>query len=128
MGWFSKDKKEEKKQNGLPWQRLTSVDQLKEVIASSSERPVLIFKHSTRCSISSMALNGFQRSWDGTPEEMDIYYLDLLSYRDVSNATAKETGVMHQSPQVIVLKNNEVVYTATHSSIDARSALNAIKN
>jgi bacillithiol system protein YtxJ len=126
MGWFSKDK-EEKKQNGLPWERLTSVDQLKEVIAGSSEKPVLLFKHSTRCSISSMALNSFQKGWEGTPEEIDIYYLDLLNYRDVSNATAKETGVMHQSPQVIVLKNNEVVYTATHSSISARSALNSIK-
>ncbi len=126
MGWFSKDK-EEKKQNGLPWERLTSVDQLKEVIAGSSEKPVLLFKHSTRCSISSMALNSFQKGWEGTPEEINIYYLDLLNYRDVSNATAKETGVMHQSPQVIVLKNNEVVYTATHSSISARSALNSIK-
>jgi len=74
-----------------------------------------------------MALNSFQKGWEGTPEEINIYYLDLLNYRDVSNATAKETGVMHQSPQVIVLKNNEVVYTATHSSISARSALNSIK-
>jgi bacillithiol system protein YtxJ len=85
MGWFSREK-EEKKQSGLPWERLTSVDQLKKVIAGSSEKPVLLFKHSTRCSISSMALNGFQKSWEGTPEEIDIYYLDLLNYRDVSNA------------------------------------------
>jgi bacillithiol system protein YtxJ len=127
MGWFSRDK-EEKKQSGLPWQRLTSVDQLKQVIASSSDKPVLLFKHSTRCSISAMALNSFQQNWEGTPEQIDIYYLDLLNYRDVSNAMAMETGVIHQSPQVIVLKNNEVVYTATHSSISARSALNSIKN
>lgn len=126
MGWFSRDKGE-KKQNGLPWERLTSVDQLKEVIAGSSEKPVLLFKHSTRCSISSMALNSFQRSWEGSQEEIDIFYLDLLSYRDVSNAIALETGVIHQSPQVIVMKNNEVVYTATHSSIDAQLALNSIK-
>ena len=129
MGWFSKDKeKVEKKESGLPWERLTSVDQLKKAIESSGEKPVLMFKHSTTCSISNMALNGFIRKWTGTPEEIDIYYLDLLSYRDVSNAIAKETGVIHQSPQVIVLKNKEVVYTATHSSIDAQSALNAIKN
>ena len=133
MGWFSRDKEEnpagqETGSNGLPWQRLTSVDQLKEAITSSSEKPVLFFKHSTRCSISSMALNGFQKRWEGTSEEIDIYYLDLLNYRDVSNAMAMETGVIHQSPQVIVLKNNEVVYTATHSSIDARSALKSIKN
>lgn len=127
MGWFSKDNGEEKKQTGLPWKMLTSVEQLKEVIEGSHEKPVLVFKHSTRCSISIMALNGFQRSWTGTPEQMDIYYLDLLNHRDVSNAIAEETHVPHQSPQVIVLKNKEVVYTATHSSIDARSALNSIK-
>lgn len=129
MGWFSKDKeKEEKKESGLPWERLTSVDQLKMAIEGSSEKPILLFKHSTRCNISAMALNGFVRSWSGTPEEIDIYYLDLLNHRDVSNAIAQQTGVMHQSPQVIVLKNKEVVYTATHSGIDARSALNSIKN
>lgn len=129
MGWFSKDTKvEEKKESGLPWERLTSVAQLKMAIEDSEDKPILIFKHSTRCNISSMALNGFVRSWKGTPEEIDIYYLDLLNYRDVSNAIAQQTGVVHQSPQVIVLKNKEVVYVATHSSIDARSALNAIKN
>ena len=78
--------------------------------------------------VARMALNGFVRSWNGTPEEIDIYYLDLLNHRDVSNAVAQQTGVVHQSPQVIVLKNKEVVYVATHSSIDARSALNSIKN
>jgi bacillithiol system protein YtxJ len=127
MGWFSKDKSEEKKQSGLPWKMLTSVDQLASVIEGSMEKPVLLFKHSTRCSISIMALSGFQRNWSGSEEEIDIYYLDLLNHRDVSNAMAQETGVVHQSPQVIVLKNKEVVYTATHSSIDARSALNAIR-
>jgi bacillithiol system protein YtxJ len=127
MGWFSRDK-EEKKASGLPWERLTSVNQLKEVMNDSAEKPVLLFKHSTSCSISNMALNSFIRKWTGTQEEIDIYYLDLLSYRDVSNAIAKETGVIHQSPQVIVLKNKVVVYTATHSSIDAQSALNAINN
>lgn len=125
MGWFSKDK-EEKKQNELPWERLTSVDQLKQVIEGTAEKPALLFKHSTRCSISTMALNGFIRGWEGTPEEIDIFYLDLLNHRDVSNAMAQETGVLHQSPQVIVLKNKKVVYTATHSSINARSALNSI--
>lgn len=129
MSWFSKDKeKVEKKESGLPWERLTSVAQLKMAIEDSTEKPILLFKHSTRCSISSMALNGFIRSWAGTPEEIDIYYLDLLNHRDVSNAIEQQTGVMHQSPQVIVIKNKEVVYAATHSSIDARSALNSIKN
>ncbi len=123
MGWFSKTR--ESKQQ-LPWNQLTSVDQLKDVIKSSSDKPVLLFKHSTRCSISSMAFSGFQNGWEGTEEQIGIYYLDLLNYRDVSNQIAELTGVMHQSPQIIVLKNNKVVYTATHTAISARAALKSI--
>lgn len=122
MGWFSKTSTK----NELPWNQLTSVEQLKEVIKSSSEKPVLLFKHSTRCSISSMAFSGFQSGWEGSDEEIGIYYLDLLNYRDISSQIAELTGVMHQSPQVIVLKNNEVVYTATHTGISARAALKSI--
>jgi len=122
MGWFGKSQESKE----LPWNQLISVDQLKEVLDSSTEKPILLFKHSTRCSISSMAFSGFQSGWEGTEEEIGIYYLDLLKYRDISNQIAELTGVMHQSPQVIVLKNNEVVYTATHTAISARAALNSI--
>ena len=128
MSWFSRDRdRESESKKGLPWQQLTSIDQLVEVIDSSSEKPVLFFKHSTRCGISSMVFSGFRSGWEGTEEQIGIYYLDLLNHRDISNEMAKLTGVFHQSPQVIVLKNNEVVYTATHSGINAREALNAIK-
>ena len=123
MGWFGKSQESKE----LPWNQLTSVDQLKEVLDSSTEKPILLFKHSTRCSISSMAFSGFQSGWEGTEEEIGIYYLDLLNYRDISNQIAELTGVMHQSPQVIVLKNNEVVYTATHTAISARAALSSIR-
>ena len=122
MGWFGKSQESKE----LPWNQLTSVDQLKEVLDSSTEKPILLFKHSTRCSISSMAFSGFQSGWEGTEGEIGIYYLDLLNYRDISNQIAELTGVMHQSPQVIVLKNNEVVYTATHTAISARAALSSI--
>lgn len=120
MGWFSGNKS-----NDVQWVNLTSIEQLNEIYHSSSEKPVLLFKHSTRCSISHMAFSGFERQWEGS-DEMDLYYLDLLKFRDVSDEIAKLTGVIHQSPQVIVLKDKEVIYTATHSGISARAALNAI--
>lgn len=127
MGWFNRNKENESSKKALPWLQLTSLDQLKGAIESSAQKPVLLFKHSTRCGVSSMAMSGFQSGWEGTEEEIDIYYLDLLNYRNVSNEIAALTGVFHQSPQVIVLKNRAVVYTATHSGINAREALNAIK-
>lgn len=121
MGWFTRNSGAK-----LPWTNIESIEQLHEIVEQSSEKPVLLFKHSTRCSISSMALNGFESQWEGSEDDIQIYYLDLLKHRDISNEIERVTGVMHQSPQVIVLKNKAVVYTATHSGIDGRAALKAI--
>ncbi len=120
--WFGK---KENKHKGPSWIDLNSIEQLEDVIERSKEKPVLVFKHSTRCSISLMVLNGFERSWEDT-EEMDLYFLDLLKHRDVSNAIAEKTQVVHQSPQVLVLKDGKVLYHASHNSIDARAARNAV--
>lgn len=114
MGFFSKEPKKE----ALPWIQLSSVEQLSDVLHNVKDKPVLLFKHSTRCSISSMALNGFERNWSGDVE-CELYYLDLLKHRDISQKIAELTGVVHQSPQAIVIKGKEIVYEATHSGIDA---------
>lgn len=102
----------------LPWIDLINEDQLKNALVQSSEKPVLFFKHSTRCSISSMALSRFEENWN-TENKCELYFLDLLENRALSNLIAELTKVEHQSPQVIVLRNNEVIYSATHSSISA---------
>jgi len=116
MGFFSKTPKPEP----LPWVSITSTNQLNELLHNIGEKPLLLFKHSTRCSISSMALNGFERNWTTGKELCDLYFIDLLQHRDVSNLTAELTGIEHQSPQVIVIKGKEIIYDATHTSIDAR--------
>lgn len=115
MGLFSTNKKR------LPWTDLSSVDQLHEVMESAKEKPVLLFKHSTRCSISSMALNSFESEWGSENERCELYFVDLIRYRDVSNAIADETGVVHQSPQAILFNGSEVLYHASHSGIDANA-------
>tara|TARA_R110002072_G_C7977210_1_gene535684 strand:- start:19374 stop:19754 length:381 start_codon:yes stop_codon:yes gene_type:complete len=114
------------KKEALPWVNISSVEQLKDVLTSIDDKPVLLFKHSTRCSISSMALNGFERDWTG---EVDckLYFIDLLKHRDVSAQVAELTGVIHQSPQAIVIKGKEIVYDATHTAIDARRIENTLK-
>ena len=117
MGLFSKTPKREP----LPWVEITSTNQLNDLLHNIGEKPVLLFKHSTRCSISSMALNGFERNWTSGKELCDIYFIDLLKHRDVSDLVAELTGIHHQSPQAIVIKGKEIVYDATHSAIDARS-------
>ena len=102
----------------IDWNELTSESDLHDAIEYSLNKPVLFFKHSTRCSISSMALSRFEVKWD-TNEDCKLFFLDLLQFRPVSNLLAELSGVEHQSPQVIVLYNEEVIYTASHSSINA---------
>lgn len=116
MGLFSFSNKKR-----LPWTDVSSVDQLHEVLESAKDKPVLLFKHSTRCSISSMALHSFENEWDEENERCALYFVDLLRYRDVSSAIAEETGVIHQSPQAILFDGAEVIYHASHSGIDARA-------
>lgn len=116
MGFFSKKNITRK----LPWVYLTTLSQLHEVLKTTNEKPVLLFKHSTRCGVSTMALNSLESNWTSGTELCTVYILDLLKHREISNEIATLTGIIHQSPQVIVLKGNEIIYDASHSSINAR--------
>lgn len=101
--------------SNVPWKNLTEEKQIAEIVALSHEKPQLIFKHSTRCSISSMAKDRLEREWN--LENVEPWYLDLLSYRHVSNAIASELGVHHESPQAILLKDGVVIHDSSHNSI-----------
>ncbi|MCX2433019.1 MULTISPECIES: bacillithiol system redox-active protein YtxJ [unclassified Pedobacter] len=101
----------------MTWVNLTSLDQLNEI--KSAEGYSLIFKHSTRCSISMMAKRNFEFNWDVIPEDTTLYFLDLISYREISNAIAEVFQVAHQSPQILLIKNSECVLEASHSDISA---------
>jgi len=101
----------------MDWKNLTSIDQLEAIAADSFNTPQVLFKHSTRCSISSMALNRLERNWAGNEEKITPYYLDLIAFREVSNFIAQHSGVQHESPQAIAVKNGEVIYHASHNGI-----------
>ncbi len=99
----------------MNWIELKSNSQIKEIIEKSKARAQVIFKHSTRCSISSMAKGRLERSI--VPGNADFYFLDLISYRNISNLISSEFSVSHESPQILVIKNGECVYDESHSSI-----------
>ena len=99
----------------MHWIHLTDEDQLKQLITKSEERPQVIFKHSIRCNISSVALNRIEK--DCCPGNTDFYYLDLISYRSISNKIAELFHVPHESPQVLVIKKGECVYEESHLAI-----------
>ena len=100
----------------MNWIQLTEEKQLEEIREESKQHPVIIFKHSTRCSISSMAKNRLDR--ETAPADTSFYYLDLLKYRPISNKIAEDFHVHHQSPQILVIKNGECTYEESHNGID----------
>jgi hypothetical protein len=102
----------------MHWNELTELEQVEALINQSEEQPVLIFKHSTRCSISRFALKQFENEFD-LQDKIAPYYLDLLNHRDISNEIALHFKVQHQSPQILLLKNRAVVYDTSHENIDA---------
>lgn len=99
----------------MQWIHLTGEDQLKEIITKSQNTPQVIFKHSTRCSVSSMVMNRLQKA--GILPGADFYYLDLIANRNLSNKIAETFHVHHESPQILVIKNGECVYDESHMSI-----------
>lgn len=105
-------------ENKINWNELTDLGQLNEIIAISNEKPVAIFKHSTRCSVSRMALKQFENEFNSS-DKVTPYFLDLIAHRDISNEIANRFGVTHKSPQLILIKEGKAVYNVSHSDIDA---------
>lgn len=109
---------DENPQSKMDWVSLTDLGQLREITDLSHENPVVIFKHSTRCSISRMALKQFENEFT-LKDKVTPYFLDLLNHREISNTIASMFDVVHQSPQLIVVKEGKAIYDASHSDIDA---------
>jgi len=100
----------------INWIELKDQEQIERIFEESKKQPVLIFKHSTRCSISRTALDRLERNWKS---EIKSYYLDLLSYRNISNQVAEYFSVEHESPQVLIVKDGKPAYVSSHLAINA---------
>lgn len=108
----------------MNWIPLCSTEEMEHLILLSQEKPQVIFKHSTRCSISSVAKKRLEKSI--TQEEVSFYFLDLFAYRTISNAIASRFNVTHESPQILVIKKGRCVYDESHMSIDMEDILENI--
>lgn len=115
---FGSSEKQDNSNSKINWTPLTYMGQLDEMVAFSEQKPAVIFKHSTRCSISRFALKQFEKDFD-LEDKVDAYFLDLLEHRDISNEIASRFGVYHQSPQLLLIKDGKSVYDVSHDAIDA---------
>ena len=103
----------------MDWISLKDSKQLEEIVAESKKGPVLIYKHSTRCNISRAALDRLERKWDASAiGTIKRYFLDLISFRDISNQVAEMFQVEHHSPQILVIADGKSVLDLSHFDID----------
>jgi bacillithiol system protein YtxJ len=113
----------------MNWIELKNLQQLEDIKQQSEQHPVLIFKHSTRCSTSRMTLDRLERNWNS--KEMTAvtpYFLDLITFREISNLVAAQFHVEHESPQVIIISKGQAVLDLSHFEIDYNNILKTIKN
>lgn len=128
MGFFnsaSGSSQENQSLSKVGWRQLRDLGQLNEIVNESADKTVIIFKHSTRCGVSRMGLKQFENEFS-MHEEITPYFLDILAYRALSNEIAHWFGVLHQSPQLIVIKDGKAVLNESHGSIDASQLLQFI--
>ena len=109
----------------MNWILLTDEAQLAELKNQSNNKPQIIFKHSTRCAISSMAKNRLERSPD--PGNLSFYLLDLIKFRPISNKIAQDFKIYHESPQVLIIAKGECIYDESHSGIDMEDIVSHAK-
>ncbi|MFD0765980.1 bacillithiol system redox-active protein YtxJ [Mucilaginibacter lutimaris] len=108
----------------MEWISLDTAEQIDNIKQQAGYS--LIFKHSTRCSISMMAKRRFEMDWENLPADMPLYFLDLIKHRDLSNKVAQDFSVYHESPQMLLIKDGECVLDQSHGSISIDEAMSVM--
>ena len=108
----------------MNWKEFTTEEALEDIKSRSAEKPQVIFKHSTRCSISSMAKSRLERAT--APEGIEFNYLDLIAHRNVSAKIAEVFDVEHASPQVLIIKDGTCIYDESHNAINMDEIVEAV--
>ncbi|UOB17635.1 bacillithiol system redox-active protein YtxJ [Abyssalbus ytuae] len=105
----------------IKWVNLNSLIQIEELNKESEEKLIVIFKHSTRCGISRLALNNFEQNYSYPEEKVTPYIVDILNYREVSDKIASLYNVWHESPQLLIIKDSKVMEHDSHGNIDVNT-------
>lgn len=104
----------------MDWHKLENESELSDLFQKSKEYPqqyFLIFKHSTRCPVSAMALHRLEKNWLNVKQSIEPYFLDIIRYRSVSDKIQQLLGIRHESPQVLMIKNGQCIYHQSHHLI-----------
>jgi bacillithiol system protein YtxJ len=107
--------------NGEPFVALENTEALDQLYKTSHERPVILFKHSLTCPISSAAYDQMSKL------NTDVALVVVQKARNVSSEVATRTGIPHESPQAIVLRGGEAVWNASHWRITVDAVEKAVR-
>ena len=99
------------------WIKLSSISDLDQAEKESHNKPVVLFKHSVICGISASAKHRLEKGYDIDPDQTPLYYLDLLNHRDISNEIANRFGIIHQSPQMIIIDKGKAIFNTSHHAV-----------
>lgn len=101
----------------IVWKNVTSEEHLDHLWVASADQKQIIFKHSTRCPVSSVIKNRISKQGDELPADLEVYFLDLLRFRNLSDRISEEYKIRHESPQLLVIQNEECIHHASHFDI-----------
>ena len=127
MGFLKRLKDSQRSDIPESWTPISKIADLNQVDQASQEKPVMLFKHSVTCGISSGAKYRLESDWENLSSDLPCFYLDLLSHRDVSNAIAERYKVVHQSPQILIISGGESIYDTSHHNISVGDINSAVE-
>ena len=110
------------------WKVLDEESQVEEVLKASYERAQLVYKHSHRCSICFIAKQNIEEKSDAISEQADMYFVNVVKSRPVSNSLTEKLGVRHESPQALLIRNGDVIWYASHHSIKGKAIIDALND
>jgi bacillithiol system protein YtxJ len=108
------------------WSPISGIDNIDAILQASSEKPQLIYKHSHRCSVCILAKEELEGIADQVLDSSDLYMINVIHQRDLSNAIASTFDVRHESPQVIIIKDGEVAWKGSHWAIKGTDILDEL--
>jgi bacillithiol system protein YtxJ len=121
-GYFVMPETYEQSTNFAP---VTDAGELDELLARSHDAPVILFKHSTTCPISARAHRQMSELSNDVAGRISLVIVQRA--RELSRRVAEQTGIQHESPQTIILRNGQAVWSASHFDITAEAVTQAVQ-
>jgi bacillithiol system protein YtxJ len=111
----------------LNWKSLSTKEQFDRLVENSREKPALIFKHRPSSPESTHALDQLERDWTISPENLDIYMLDVMKDKDINEVVTDMAGVINEYPQVLLFADGVTMYDESREMISVKKIKLALK-